>query len=73
MMDIENIFNILLEGTKAQIGALGGSGASYRYTASCGVFAVIAGHDEIRAHKLFEPPNCVQLFGAEHVFRLKPA
>ena len=53
MNKIEDIFDVLLEGTKAQIDALEGCGASYRYSMESGTFTVSLGRDEIRAHKLF--------------------
>ena len=54
MNKIEDIFDVLLEGTKAQIDALEGCGASYRYSMESGTFTVSLGRDEIRAHKLFD-------------------
>ena len=55
MNKIEDIFDVLLEGTKAQIDAVEGCGASL-------------GRDEIRAHKLFDPPACTRWRGFEHAF-----
>ena len=40
MNKIEDIFDVLLEGTKAQIDALEGCGASYRYSMESGTFTV---------------------------------
>ena len=48
MNKIEDIFDVLLEGTKAQIDALEGCGASYRYSMESGTFTVSLGRDEIR-------------------------
>ena len=50
MNKIEDKFDVLLEGTKAQIDALEGCGASYRYSMESGTFTVSLGRDEIRAH-----------------------
>lgn len=68
MKTIEDIFDALLDGTKDQIEDLAGSGAAYRYVQSCGSFAVSFGQDEIRAHKLTEPPACVRWHGPDHAF-----
>ena len=66
MRTLEDIFDILLDGTKAQIEGLEGCGASYRYSQGCGSFSVALGADEIRAHKLLDPPACVPILGPEH-------
>ncbi len=68
MNKIEDIFDVLLEGTKAQIDALEGCGASYRYSRESGTFTDSLGRDEIRAHKLFDPPACTRWRGFEHAF-----
>ena len=73
MNKIEDIFDVLLEGTKAQIDALEGCGASYRYSMESGTFTVSLGRDEIRAHKLFDPPACTRWRGFEHAFIGEPA
>lgn len=72
MMTIEDIFETLLDGTKSQIEALAGSGVSCRYSEKSGAFTVFANNEEMRAHKVYDPPNCVKVFGPKHSFT-KPA
>lgn len=68
MKTLEDIFDVLFDGTKAQIEELAGCGASYRYSQGCGSFSVALDAEEIRAHKLLDPPACVRIFGPEHAF-----
>ncbi|MEG0476634.1 MAG: hypothetical protein RR572_03070 [Raoultibacter sp.] len=66
MKTIEDIFDLLLDGTKRQMDELVGCGASYQYSPGCGAFTVSLAGDEIRAHKIYDPPDCVRFFGVEH-------
>lgn len=69
-MTIEDIEDILWDGTKTQIEKLEGSGASYVYTPSCNSFTVKYGKFESKAIKLDmnNLPNCVKVFGNSHAF-----
>lgn len=69
-MSIEEIYDILTEGTTSQIEKLSGSGVSFSFGPSSGGFSVWNSKktDGIRSHGLFEVPNCVKLYGNEHTF-----
>lgn len=68
MMTLDDIFDALFDGSRSQMEELAGSGAWYRYSEGCGAFAVGFDGDEIRAHKVFDPPKCVNAYGPEHTF-----
>lgn len=70
IMTIEDIEDILWDGTKSQIKELEGSGASYVYTPSGNSFIVKYDRCESRSIKL-DPdylPNCIKVFGNSHTF-----
>ena len=68
-MSIDDIYETLIDGSRSDIEALSGCGASYAYSPSSGGFSLWnADRSEgIRGCKLFKPPNCAAVFGNEHV------
>lgn len=66
MNSIEDIFDRLFDGTKEQISTLLDAGVSYTYSVKYNSFTVSSGEEEMRAHKLFDRPKCVDYFGDEY-------
>ena len=67
-MSIDEVFDVLLLGDEASITHLAGSGVHYRYSPNTGGFRVRRGGEIVSAHKVFDVPACVAIFGDQHTF-----
>ena len=69
MMTFDDIYEILWDGTKTQIEALEGLDLAFEYTPSCCSFTIRYEQAMSREHKAFEEPNCVKIYGNQHIFK----
>jgi hypothetical protein len=67
-MNFEDIYDILWDGTKAQINALSGKDIAFKYTPSCSTFTIRAGNEMSLECKVDILPNCVKILGNKHSF-----
>lgn len=69
MITFDDIYEILWDGTRAHIEALEGLDLAFEYTLSCRSFTIRYEQAMSREHKVFEEPNCVKIYGNQHVFK----
>lgn len=67
-MQIEEIENILWDGTEEQLKSLIGKPIAFSYSPKYGAFTIYGQNERSSSHGAFYAPNCVKVFGNEHVF-----
>lgn len=69
-MSIDDVYYALIDGTRADIEGLAGSGYSYEYGPDYGGFSIWNSDktEGIRCCKVFDRPNCVKIYGNKHTF-----
>lgn len=69
-MSLDDAYDVLITGSRAQIEELQGSGIGYSYSPSFGGFSIWTKDKKeiIRGCKLFDNPNCAKIYGNEHTF-----
>ena len=66
-MTLDEITDILLDGTERQIMSVSGSGAWFRYSPASDTMTIGLGSVE-RMHKIGSQPNCARLLGNSFSF-----
>lgn len=67
-MTLDEITDILLDGTDRQIMSVSGSGAWFRYSPASGTMTIGLAGVERRMHKVGGEPNCARLLGNSFSF-----
>lgn len=67
-MQIEEIESILWDGTEDQLNKLEGKPIAFSYSQKYGAFTIYGQNERIYSHGAPYTPNCVKLFGDDHVF-----
>lgn len=67
-MDIQNIEDILFDGSADQMAGLVGSGASYEFVPEIGVMTIRLGSIVEKLSGIRFDPACVPIYGNSHTF-----
>lgn len=67
-MTLDELTDVLLDGTTEKIASLVCAGASFDYDPYSRSITIRHDQVERRMHKLFQTPNCVSVYGNSHKF-----